>query len=89
MAAVAPADVGDLVQADDAEHDGCTMDVEEAAKRTALRESPPLLADDPRRQWQELIEARQHLYKQVATAVVATDGRTPEEVVQVLLDTLP
>ncbi|MFF4755849.1 shikimate kinase, partial [Streptomyces sp. NPDC002514] len=29
-----------------------------------------------------------HLYEEVAVAVVATDGRTPEEVTQAVLDAL-
>ncbi|MER5296935.1 shikimate kinase, partial [Streptomyces pharetrae] len=35
--------------------------------------------------WRELMEARRHLYEEVARAVVATDGRTPEEVAQATL----
>ncbi|MEV7394774.1 shikimate kinase, partial [Streptomyces sp. NPDC091215] len=48
----------------------------------------PLLALNPRRQWRELMEARRHLYEEVATVVVATDGRTPDEVTQAALDAL-
>ena len=65
-----------------------SMDVEEAVKRTGLNTARPLLAVNPRKQWRELMEARRPLYEQVATAVVATDGRTPEEVAQVALDAL-
>ncbi|WP_329215568.1 shikimate kinase [Streptomyces sp. NBC_01485] len=64
------------------------MDVEEAVKRTGLNTARPLLAVNPRKQWRELMEARRGLYEGVATAVVATDGRTPEEVAQVALDSL-
>ncbi|MER6737380.1 shikimate kinase [Streptomyces puniciscabiei] len=64
------------------------MDVEEAVKRTGLNAARPLLAVNPRRQWRELMEARRHLYEEVATAVVPTDGRTPEEVTQAALDAL-
>ncbi|MET9451024.1 shikimate kinase [Streptomyces cinerochromogenes] len=63
-----------------------SMDVEEAVKRTGLNVARPLLAVNPRKQWRELMEARRHLYEEVATAVVATDGRTPEEVTQAALD---
>ncbi|MDQ0751928.1 shikimate kinase [Streptomyces africanus] len=66
-----------------------SMDVEEAVKRTGLNAARPLLAINPRKQWRELMEARRHLYEEVATAVVATDGRTPEEVTQAALDALP
>lgn len=65
-----------------------SMDVEEAVKRTGLNTARPLLAVNPRRQWRELMEARRHLYEEVATAVVATDGRSPEEVGQAALDAL-
>ncbi|GHK03044.1 shikimate kinase [Streptomyces sp. Y2F8-2] len=65
-----------------------SMDVEEAVKRTGLNTARPLLAVNPRRQWRELMEARRHLYEEVATAVVATDGRSPEEVAQAVLDAL-
>lgn len=65
-----------------------SMDVEEAVKRTGLNTARPLLAVNPRRQWRELMDARRHLYTEVATAVVATDGRTPEEVAQAVLDAL-
>jgi len=65
-----------------------SMNVEEAVKRTGLNAARPLLAVNPRKQWRELMEARRHLYEEAATAVVATDGRTPEEVTQVALDAL-
>ncbi|MBT2433837.1 shikimate kinase [Streptomyces sp. ISL-22] len=65
-----------------------SMDVEEAVRRTGLNAARPLLAVNPRKQWRELMEARRHLYEEVATAVVATDGRTPEEVAQAALDAL-
>ncbi|MGI5424569.1 shikimate kinase [Streptomyces sp. CA-179760] len=65
-----------------------SMDVEEAVKRTGLNAARPLLAINPRKQWRELMEARRHLYEEVATAVVATDGRTAEEVTEVALDAL-
>ncbi|MEU7497101.1 MULTISPECIES: shikimate kinase [Streptomyces] len=65
-----------------------SMDVEEAVRRTGLNVARPLLAVNPRKQWRELMEARRHLYEEVATAVVTTDGRTPEEVTQAALDTL-
>ncbi|MFE9876989.1 shikimate kinase [Streptomyces sp. NPDC005784] len=65
-----------------------SMDVEEAVQRTGLNVARPLLAVNPRRQWRELMEARRHLYTEVARAVVATDGRTPQEVAQGVLDAL-
>ncbi|MFF2368473.1 shikimate kinase [Streptomyces sp. NPDC058122] len=65
-----------------------SMDVEEAVQRTGLNAARPLLAVNPRKQWRELMEARRHLYTEVARAVVATDGRTPDEVAQEVLDAL-
>ncbi|MFJ1973501.1 shikimate kinase [Streptomyces sp. NPDC087903] len=65
-----------------------SMDVEEAVKRTGLNAARPLLAVNPRKQWRELMEARRHLYEGIATAVVPTDDRTPEEVTQAALDAL-
>jgi shikimate kinase len=65
-----------------------TMDVEEAVRRTGLNAARPLLALNPRKQWRELMEARRHLYEEVATAVVATDGRGPEEVAQAVLEAM-
>lgn len=65
-----------------------SMDVEEAVRRVGLNTARPLLAVNPRRQWRELMEARRHLYTEVARAVVATDDRTPEEVAQAVLDAL-
>ncbi|MFI6643125.1 shikimate kinase [Streptomyces sp. NPDC050504] len=65
-----------------------SMDVEEAVRRVGLGAARPLLAVNPRRQWRELMDARRHLYEEVARAVVATDDRTPEEVAQAVLDAL-
>ncbi|MGW0558487.1 shikimate kinase [Streptomyces sp. NBC_01794] len=65
-----------------------SMDVEEAVRRVGLNQARPLLAVNPRRQWRELMDARRHLYTEVARVVVATDDRTPEEVAQAVLDAL-
>ncbi|NBE56847.1 AAA family ATPase [Streptomyces sp. YC537] len=65
-----------------------SMDVEEAVKRTGLNAARPLLAVNPRKQWRELMEARRPLYTEAARVVVATDGRTPEEVAAAVLDAL-
>ncbi|KOG20341.1 shikimate kinase [Streptomyces wedmorensis] len=65
-----------------------SMDVEEAVRRVGLNTARPLLAVNPRRQWRELMDARRHLYTEVARAVVATDDRTPEEVADAVLSAL-
>lgn len=64
------------------------MDVAEAVKRVGLDTARPLLAVNPRRQWRELMEARRPLYTEVARAVVGTEGRTPEDVADAVLDAL-
>ncbi|MFD9784934.1 3-dehydroquinate synthase [[Kitasatospora] papulosa] len=63
-----------------------SMDVDEAVRRVGLNTARPLLAVNPRRQWRELMDARRHLYEDVAGVTVATDERTPEEVAQAVLD---
>ncbi|MFJ2023878.1 3-dehydroquinate synthase [Streptomyces sp. NPDC087897] len=65
-----------------------SMDVEEAVRRVGLNTARPLLAVNPRRQWRELMDARRHLYEEVARTVVATDEHTPEEVAQAIIDAL-
>ncbi|MEZ7004138.1 3-dehydroquinate synthase [Streptomyces sp. AD55] len=65
-----------------------SMDVEEAVKRTGLNAARPLLAVNPRKQWRALMEARRPLYEETASATVATDGRTPEDVAQAVLEAL-
>ncbi|AOT57944.1 MULTISPECIES: shikimate kinase [Streptomyces] len=65
-----------------------SMDVEEAVRRVGLGAARPLLAVNPRRQWRELMEARRHLYTEVARVTVATDDRTPDEVADAVLDAL-
>jgi shikimate kinase len=65
-----------------------TMEVSAAVKRVGLDSARPLLAVNPRQQWRRLMEARLPLYTEVARVVVATDDRTPEEVVQSILDAL-
>ncbi|MEU4095433.1 shikimate kinase [Streptomyces sp. NPDC026673] len=64
------------------------MDVAEAVKRVGLDTARPLLAVNPRRQWRELMDARRPLYTEVARAVVSTEGRTPEDVADAVLDAL-
>ncbi|MFE9726080.1 3-dehydroquinate synthase [Streptomyces sp. NPDC005794] len=65
-----------------------SMDVDEAVRRVGLNTARPLLAVNPRRQWRELMDARRPLYEEVATATVATDARTPEEVAQAIIEAL-
>ncbi|MFI0258272.1 shikimate kinase [Streptomyces sp. NPDC017056] len=60
----------------------------DAVRRVGLDAPRPLLAVNPRQRWRELMEARRPLYTEVARAVVGTDGRTPEEVAEAVLDEL-
>lgn len=65
-----------------------SMDADEAVRRAGLNTARPLLAVNARERWEELMEARRHLYAEVARVVVATDGRSTEEVTQAVLDSL-
>jgi shikimate kinase len=51
-----------------------------AAPRVGFNQSRPLLLGNPRAQWQALMERRRPVYREVATLVVSTDGRTPADV---------
>ena len=58
----------------------------EAAKRVGLGTSRPLLLGNVRTQLKNLMDARRPLYAEVARLVVATDGRTPEEITDEILE---
>ncbi|GAA2822119.1 shikimate kinase [Kitasatospora paracochleata] len=60
----------------------------DAVKRVGLDAPRPLLAINPRARWRELMDARRPLYLEVATAVVDTQGRTPEQVADAVLEAL-
>jgi len=64
------------------------MGVGEAVRRVGLDAARPLLAVNPRQKWRELMEARRPLYTEVARAVVSTEGRTPEDVADAVMDAL-
>lgn len=64
------------------------MGVAEAVKRVGLDSARPLLAVNPRKRWRELMDARRPLYTEVARAVVVTEGRTPEDVADAVMDAL-
>ncbi len=73
---------------------GCTVahldvDVASAAKRAGLSRDRPLLAVNPRAMLRTLLEQRAPLYAEVATVVVPTAGRTPDDVVADVLAALP
>ncbi|OEU96682.1 shikimate kinase [Streptomyces oceani] len=60
----------------------------DAVKRVGLDAPRPLLTINPRQQWRALMEERRPLYTEVARAVVSTEGRTPEQVAQAVLESL-
>lgn len=55
-----------------------------AVERVGLNTARPLLAVNPRAELKRLLEERRPLYEEVATVVVPTDGRSPEEVVDAI-----
>jgi shikimate kinase len=59
-----------------------------AAARVGLNRDRPLLLGNPRQQLRALLDARLPLYREVAVAEVATDGRTPDEVADAVLAAL-
>jgi len=57
-----------------------SVELADAVKRVGLGAGRPLLSINPRATLKYLMEQRRPLYTAVATHVVATDGRTPEEI---------
>jgi shikimate kinase len=62
--------------------------VHDAVKRVGLDAPRPLLIGSPRARWRELMEQRRPFYTEVARAVVATDGLSPDQVADAVLDAL-
>lgn len=61
----------------------------DAATRVGMAASRPVLTLNPRAALKVLLDARLPLYREVATAEVATDGRSPDDVAADVLATLP
>jgi shikimate kinase len=59
-----------------------------AVKRVGLDAPRPLLIGSPRARWRELMEQRRPLYTEVATEIVTTDDRGPEEIAEAVLNAL-
>lgn len=53
--------------------------IADAARRIGFDRSRPLLAINPRASWVAMMKQRRPLYEAVATLVVDTSGRTPEQ----------
>ncbi|RKS77764.1 shikimate kinase [Motilibacter peucedani] len=62
--------------------------ISDAATRVGFNRDRPLLLGNPRQQWQKLLAARLPVYVEVATHRVVTDGRTPAEVVDEVVQAL-
>ena len=62
--------------------------ITDAARRIGLNRDRPLLLGNPRAQWTRLMNERRPVYERLATAVVATDGLTPDQVAAAVLAAL-
>jgi shikimate kinase len=62
--------------------------IADAARRVGLGRDRPVLLGNPRATLRRLLEAREPLYAEVASATVSTDGRTPQEVAADVLGVL-
>lgn len=54
--------------------------IADASRRVGFGQHRPLLSINPRAQWTQLMQARRPVYERVATLVVDTAGRTPDDV---------
>lgn len=61
----------------------------DAVKRVGLGTSRPLLVGGVRSRVKALLDERAPVYESVATLVVDTDGRTPQQVADEILESLP
>ncbi|WP_410791584.1 shikimate kinase [Kribbella sp. C-35] len=77
-------------RADLAGHTVVFLDVSlgEAAKRVGLSVARPLLLGNVRTQLRNLMEARRPLYGEVAKQTVLTDGKTPDQIADEILEQL-
>ena len=57
----------------------------EASRRVGLGVGRPLLLGNPRATWVRLLRERRPTYEGLATVVVDTGGRSPEQVADVIL----
>lgn len=60
-----------------------------AMQRLRMNRSRPLLVGNVRGRWQELADERRPLYLEVATVTVSTDGRSPTQVVDAVVQAAP
>jgi shikimate kinase len=57
-----------------------SVELSDAIRRVGLGQGRPLLAVSPRATLKHLLDQRRPLYEKVATHIVPTDGRSPEEI---------
>ncbi|NGN63059.1 shikimate kinase [Streptomyces sp. A7024] len=64
------------------------VELADAVKRVGLDAPRPLLAVNPRQAWRQLMEKRRPLYTEVARVTISTADRSPDEVVEAVLEAL-
>jgi len=64
------------------------VDFSDAMKRVGLGAGRPLLKINPRATMRHLLEQRRPFYEEVARYTVDTSGRTPDEIVASIVETL-
>jgi shikimate kinase len=64
------------------------VNITDAAKRVGFNRDRPVGLGNPRAQWLKLMERRRPVYDRVATVTVPTDGLTPEQVAENVVDAL-
>ncbi|MFK3985425.1 shikimate kinase [Micromonospora sp. NPDC050397] len=65
-----------------------SVELTDAIRRVGLGAGRPLLAINPRATLKYLLDQRRPLYQEVAAHTVITDGRTPEQVADEILELL-
>ncbi|HEY5335571.1 MAG TPA: shikimate kinase, partial [Mycobacteriales bacterium] len=60
----------------------------DAAARVGFAHARPVIALNPRAQLKVLLDERAPLYAEVATAVVATDGRAPDDIATAVIEAI-
>ena len=58
------------------------------APRIGFNRDRPLLLNNPRGQWQTLMEARRPIYEAIADATISVDDKSEEEIVTIVLSSL-
>jgi len=58
------------------------------APRIGFNRDRPLLLNNPRGQWQTLMEARRPIYEAIADAIINVDDKSEEEIVTIALSSL-